>query len=65
MIERIRKIVSGPDLTTAEASRILGIQRATIRQQIKNKRLAGIKRGRDWFFTRSELRRYRRDVQGH
>lgn len=47
-----------------DGARILGIQPATARQQIKNERLFADKRGRDWWVSMSELRRYAREVQG-
>lgn len=46
-----------------EAAKLLNIQPATMRQQIKNGRLLGDKLGRDWQVTMSEVRRYARESQ--
>lgn len=45
----------------AEASSILGVTAATLRQQIKHGSLKATKRGRDWFVTAREVERYRRE----
>lgn len=51
------------NLLLKEAAQILGIQPATLRQQIKNGRFYADKVGRDWQTTTSEVRRYARDSQ--
>lgn len=51
------------NLLLKEAAQILGIQPATLRQQIKNGRFYADKVGRDWQATMSEVRRYARDSQ--
>lgn len=51
------------ELTVKEAAARLGIQPATVRQQIGRGRLHASKRGRDWFVTPAEIDRYRREVQ--
>ena len=47
-----------------EAASILGVQAATLRQQIKNERLYADKIGRDWHVSSAEVRRYARESQG-
>jgi excisionase family DNA binding protein len=47
----------------AEAASILGVSHATLRAQIHRGRLNATKVGRDWLVTRSELERYRVNVQ--
>ena len=50
-------------LTTIEAAAILGIRPATLRMQVKNRRLTPVpQRGRDHFFLRSEIERYGREI---
>ena len=51
-------------LTLKEAAASLGVLPATLRQQIKNKRLKATKRGRDWYVTAAEIERYRRENLG-
>lgn len=51
------------NLLLKEAAQILGIQAATIRQQIKNGRFHADKVGRDWMTNMAELRRYSRESQ--
>ncbi len=46
-------------MTLKEAAALLGVQPATCRQQIKNKRLKATKRGRDWYVSAAEVERYR------
>lgn len=46
-----------------EAAMILGIQSATLRQQIKNGRFLADKIGRDWHVGLSEVKRYAKDSQ--
>lgn len=47
-----------------EAAGKLGVQAATLRQQIANKRLRARKMGRDWYVTEEELARYQREIRG-
>ncbi len=46
-------------MTLKEAAAQLGVQPATLRQQIANKRLKATKRGRDWYVSAAETDRYR------
>lgn len=46
-----------------EAAALLGIQPATLRQQIKNERFYADKVGRDWQASMAEVRRYARESQ--
>ncbi len=48
-------------LTLTEAAKALGLAPATLRQQIKNGRLAARKVSRDWYVTEAEVDRYRRE----
>lgn len=48
-------------LSTTEAARSLGLSAATLRQQIKNGRLAARKVSRDWYIEAVEVERYRRE----
>jgi excisionase family DNA binding protein len=48
-------------VTLKEAAALLGVDPATLRQQIANGALRAVKRGRDWHVTPSEVERYRRD----
>jgi excisionase family DNA binding protein len=50
-------------MTLPEAAAILGVQPATLRQQIAHGKLRAVKRGRDWWVTSAEVERYRRDSQ--
>lgn len=51
------------NLLLKQAAALLGIQPATLRQQIKNGRFYADKVGRDWQVTMSEVRRYARESQ--
>lgn len=46
-------------MTLAEAARSLGVTHATLRWQIRNKKLRGRKMGNLWTVTRDEVERYR------
>jgi excisionase family DNA binding protein len=46
-------------VTLIEAAALLGLEPATLRQQIANGRLKARKVGRDWTVTRREVERYR------
>lgn len=46
-------------MTLREAAEILGLSATTLRVQIRNGKLAAVKRGRDWHVTPAELERYR------
>lgn len=48
-------------MTLKDAAESLGVQAATLRQQIANGKLKATKRGRDWWVTRGEVERYRRE----
>jgi excisionase family DNA binding protein len=50
-----------PDVTLTEAAALLGVTAATLRQQIANRKLHAVKRGRDWWVTPKEVERYRRE----
>ena len=50
--------------TLAEAAESLGVQPATLRQQIANKRLRARKAGRDWRLDPDEVERYRLESLG-
>jgi len=58
--------VDDHDMTLAEASARSGLARATLRVLIHRRRMAGRKRGRDWFVTPSSLEAYlsSRDTRG-
>jgi len=45
-------------LTLREAADQLGVNPATLRQQVNKGKLKATKRGRDWFVQPAELRRY-------
>lgn len=49
-------------LTLREAAALLGLDPSTLRRQIAAGRLAARRHGRDWFVSRREVARYRRDV---
>jgi excisionase family DNA binding protein len=51
-------------VTLVEAAATLGVQPATLRQQIANGRLRAKKMGRDWQVTKREVQRYRLEVAG-
>jgi excisionase family DNA binding protein len=51
-------------VTLNEAAAELGIQQATLRQQIANGKLKARKVGRDWLITPGEVARYRREQLG-
>jgi excisionase family DNA binding protein len=51
-------------MTLVEAAVTLGVQPATLRQQIAAGRLRAKKVGRDWQVTPREVERYRREVAG-
>lgn len=51
-------------MTTVEVARSLGIDPATVRQQIAAGRLRATKVGRDWAIAPSEVERYRRESRG-
>lgn len=48
-------------MTLVEAAQALGVQPATLRQQIANGKLRARKVGRDWHVTPKEVERYRRE----
>jgi excisionase family DNA binding protein len=48
-------------MTLLEAAPSLGVTAATLRQQIANGKLRATKRGRDWWVTKGEVERYRRE----
>ena len=45
-------------ITLAEAARISGLSRFTLKAQARNNRLQAVKLGRDWFTTREWLQQY-------
>lgn len=50
------------DLTPLpRAAAELGLASSTLRHQVRLGRLHGLKLGRDWYFTRGEIDRYRRE----
>lgn len=51
-------------MTLNEAAEFLGVAPATLRHQIKNKRLEAIKLGRDWMVSDEEIRRYAATSRG-
>jgi excisionase family DNA binding protein len=51
-------------MTLVEAAAALGVQPATLRQQIANGRLRAKKVGRDWQVTTREVQRYQTEVLG-
>lgn len=48
-------------MTLQEAATRLGVQPATLRQQIANGKLRAQKLGRDWHVTPKEVDRYRKE----
>jgi excisionase family DNA binding protein len=46
------------DLTTTEAAAVLGVRRDTVKRYILRGLLAATKRGRDWFISRAEVKRF-------
>lgn len=64
-----RKGVIGPKLTGTvslpEAATELGVNPATLRQQVHNGALAARKIGRNWIVDRAEVERYRRENLGN
>jgi len=48
-------------MTLPEAAALLGVTAATLRQQIANGKMRATKRGRDWWVTKGEIERYRRE----
>jgi hypothetical protein len=48
-------------VTLPEAARSLGRADSTLRHQIRRRKLAAHKIGRDWYLTVGEVERYRRD----
>jgi excisionase family DNA binding protein len=48
----------------SDAAARLGLSPSTLRVQIRNGRLAAVKRGRDWHVTPAELERYRAQSLG-
>ena len=46
-------------LSLPEAAKVLGLAPATLRQQIRNGKLAARKVSRDWYLTDEEVERYR------
>jgi excisionase family DNA binding protein len=51
-------------MTLVEAAAALGVQPATLRQQIAAGRLRAKKVGRDWQVTTREVQRYEAEVRG-
>lgn len=45
-------------ISLSEAAEVLGVQPATLRQQIARGKLRGTKMGRDWWLTPAEVKRY-------
>ena len=54
----------GAAISLDEASRSLGVDAATLRNQIHNRSLAGYKIGRNWAISDTELERYRAENLG-
>ncbi len=52
------------DLTTTEAATRLGVQPKTVTRYIKRNLITAEKRGRDYFITEEELRRFLRERRG-
>jgi len=48
-------------VTLKEAASLLGLDPATLRQQIHNGSLRATKMGRDWFVTSKEVEKYRKE----
>jgi excisionase family DNA binding protein len=48
-------------MTLQEAAERLGLSPSTLRVQLMNGKLRGVKRGRDWWITPSEVDRYGRE----
>jgi excisionase family DNA binding protein len=48
-------------MTLIEAAALLGVTAATLRQQIANGKLTATRHGRDWWVTKGEVERYRRE----
>lgn len=45
-------------MTLTEAAERLGLAPSTLRVQLRNGKLRGVKRGRDWWITAGEVERY-------
>lgn len=57
--KELKKLQSPVDyLTLAEASEEAGLAHDTLRKQIHNERIPGVKRGRDWYIARHDLLNY-------
>lgn len=54
----------GKAISLGDAARSLGVDAATLRNQIHNRSLAGYKIGRNWVISGTELERYRRENLG-
>lgn len=52
-------------MTLTEAAAALGVAASTLRNQIHQGALRATKRGRDWWVTKAEVERYRRESLGH
>lgn len=52
-------------LTLNEAAVLLGLSPTTLRVQIRNGRLAAMKRGRDWTVSERAVEKYRAERQRH
>lgn len=48
-------------MSLPEAARSLGLAEATLRQQIRNRKLGAVKLGRDWYLQADEVERYRKE----
>lgn len=48
-------------MTTSEAAAYLGLTRAWLWRLIKEGKIAGEKRGRDWWIDDAEVERYKRE----
>ena len=51
-------------MTLKELAARLGIQAASLRNQVRRGALVAVKEGRDWFVTEAEAKRYEREQAG-
>jgi excisionase family DNA binding protein len=50
-------------MTVTEAAKVLGLNPATLRLQLKLRKMRGHKMGRTWYVTAAEVERYARENQ--
>ena len=63
-LRNLHALVYVSPVTLTEAAEYLGMAPATLRHQIKNRRLEATKVGRDWMVSDEEIRRYAATSRG-